>query len=324
MPVDLFSCLFGGYFMRSIIQPRSATSSVAKTWLAGIGLGSVLFATSATAQESAEEAAPESEVVSPAAALRSALSAVAGADNVVFDCSIQEVEPEADGGFGGGIVMRIGGAGGGGGGATFEGTVDVWQAAGERILTSRDVLPGISIYTDGDRLISRTTVEEAAIDLGKLHSDLLPLLDLAKVAKRLDRVSLEVSTDEASGDTIYEGELPKRLVHSSGSDMPMMQEVVLRLEGVFRVGSDGALKSAKFAVIRNDPMAAIRRQAMSGELGSGGSVRVERSFGGADAAEVSQDEGTMSVYEITIAGTPSARAKRFKEEVHEILSTEEF
>ena len=266
------------------------------------------------AQDDAE-AAP-----GPTDTLKAALAALSNDDDgFLMRATVEEIAK--DSGFGMGTRVIVGGPGGGGGGETFEGELDIWRTRNrEWVITTPESLPGLAIFDDGDRLISRSTFEDQAYDVGRLHNDLLALLDLENVAKKLDRVSFEVETSE-SGETTLIGELPKRLIRSSGGAMAMMAPTVLRIEAKFVLDANQQLASAVFGVVRNDPMAAIRRQAMEGS--SNGEVRMR--FSPDDMPEESKEEGNTSMYEIRVLGDGRAtvRANAFLEDVEAMLSTEE-
>jgi hypothetical protein len=213
---------------------------------------------------------------------------------------------------GGALVMGVGGAG-----SKYAGDIDVWRTSkNELFVLSKKRLPELAIYDDGDQLIVRTTSGDEALDASQTSMDLAALLDFAALQKAVEGMASAsgkpkvVRTGGNGEPERFECELSTRFIKSAGGVANMAMPKVVRIEARFTLDDKGALAGMRFAVVRSDPFAQIRRNALEG--GGGGTVVVDPS----DLGEA--EEGPSNVYELRIDGqAPDKRAQSVLESLRE-------
>jgi len=248
-----------------------------------------------------------------------ALSALRDRGSFVLAAKIENVEPGGNGtGIGTTVIVA---GGGGGGGEPFTGPLEIWRTAEEElVLLSKDpALPRMAFYDDGDRVITRLFYEDRPPATDRVTGDLSGVLDHDRLIRAVKKAKLEPALDEERGTITFKGQLSRRLVKSSGGGMELalMSAQVLKLEAAFVLDSRHRLQSLKFTVVRSDPLAGLKRKALSGDF-SGGGVSVS-----SEMPEPSEEEGTHSIYTLHLSDKgPSAGAKKFVKEVRTILDEE--
>ena len=247
------------------------------------------------------------------------LSRVFEAREFLFDGQVEYREPKSDDGFGGATIVI--GPGGGSGGEDFEGKIEAWRTAGkELIIASKDALPGMAFFDNGDRSVTRTLFEEGGIRTGRLTRDISCLLDPDRLMARIKKVEWKTVTRD-DGSLVFEGALPGSIIRPGAvGPIAIMAPRVLRVEASFVVSAEGKLTAFAFTVVRSDPMAGFKRQALSGE--TDGNVTITAS----GIPEGSQEEGRSYIYRFQVAeGRHAAEATRkFAADIREILENEVF
>ncbi len=231
-----------------------------------------------------------------------------------YEGSVAISMPEDDsGGFGAMMVM----GGGGPDMVDFEGAIEVWRTAErELVVASAEALPGMAFYTNGDREITQINFDEEPFDTADVTNDLASLLNTDRLMDAVMKGEFETERIDEKQALLFRGTLSKEVIKSAGGDQfAFMSPQVLRVEVEFRVGPEKRIDAALFKVVRTDPMAALKRQAMEG----GGTVT---SMG---MPEASTEEGKSLIYSLERSGAvPGERIKGFTEAVHAILENEEF
>lgn len=101
----------------------------------------------------------------------------------------------------------------------------------------------------------------------------------------------------------------------TGSPLQIMAPQVLRLKAELMV-EDDRLTVLKFTVVRSDPLSALKKQALDGDLDGG----ITMSSG---MPEASVEEGKRTVYTLTVkTGGPGDRLKRALEQVKYLMESE--
>ncbi len=213
----------------------------------------------------------------------------------------------------------------------FDGEIEAWHdAKGRIVVQSKNELPGFELFTDGTRTIVRTTTTDGspAPGLAEIKAELIPLLDVVRLTRRILAGNLKPIRDETTGEVIFKGTLPRGTVDPIATKNAIpgvirfggMLPKVLRVEAELHVSKDGDLTEAKIKVVHNDPMQEMMR-------GRGGGMRIQIVGGAGGFQPVPQQdnkknkkhdiEGKASVYTIHFAreATPTARAKAFKSRV---------
>jgi|GEM_PF-7050904 len=232
----------------------------------------------------------------------------------VFDGSVQISIPKEDSSGMGGIMIM---GGGGPDGVDFEGDITIWRTAGqELVVASAGALPGLAFYTNGDRTITQINFDDEPFKTASVTGDLTSLLDTARLLDAAMNGEFTAERIEEQNALLFKGTLSKKIIKSSGGgQFGFMAPQVLRVEAEFCVGPEKTVDSALFTVVRTDPMAAMKRQAMKG----GGTVT---SMG---MPEASKEEGQSLIYRLNRAGIkPPSRIKEFAKSVRAILENEEF
>lgn len=235
-----------------------------------------------------------------------------GLDEVVLKGTVRHKEAGDGGGFAQMIVVSNAG---GGGGEAFEGSFEAWRTKeGEWVMASDQTLPGIVHYDDGERTVTQVAYEDAPLGTSTFTSDLAGLLDFDRLRRALKKAELELVEEE--GIKTYRGEISKRVVSSgTGSPLQIMAPQVLRLEAEIKVRDDRLLSLA-FIVVRSDPLSALKKQALDGDLDGG----VTMSTG---MPEASDEEGKQTVYTLTVkTDGPGDRVKRALEQVKYLMESE--
>jgi hypothetical protein len=192
----------------------------------------------------------------------------------------------------------------------FTGAIEAVRTdQGETLLLSKSGLPGFAIYHRGTKTVTRTNFESRPVNPSRLAGDLDCLLKPADLVAAVKSAKLDVQSED--GLTVFRGDLPKRLIKGRRSEdqevqMFSMAPKVLKVQGEFRVDSQGRLAGLKFSVLRSDPGAALRRRLEEAAEEGGGLA-----IGPGDLEDLDSDEpGPTSTYALTLAPSgPSARAK---------------
>ena len=140
------------------------------------------------------------------------------------------------------------------------------------LICSKNNIPGVSIYSDGDEQIKSTTYRDEPLAIDTLATDLTQFFDLESLKKYVGRCK-DIKTKEKKNGTVYQCELSSRLIRtdSGGGPMEMMAPKILNISADFHVGNDGKLSSIEVCVTRKNPMAAM--------MDMGGAVDVQGGFG---------------------------------------------
>jgi hypothetical protein len=207
-------------------------------------------------------------------------------------------EDSAAASAGGAVVVA-----GAGEAAPFTGTFEAQRTAnGDLVVASKSALPGVAIFQREERVLVSTTHEDTPIGTGHFANDLSSLLDFDRLARYVEKASLKSATNPDTKETTIEGELPAKAIKpSSGGGIAMIEPKVLRVTVHFVLDEKSKLRSARFGVVRSDPLANIRGRATAGGVHEGTVTLTPDSLG-------SDDEGKTTVYELTMAiGAPSPR-----------------
>lgn len=232
----------------------------------------------------------------------------------VFEGSVGVSMPEEDSGGMGGIMIM---GGGGPAGVDFEGDIAIWRTADkELVVASTEALPGLAYYTNGDREITQINFDDEPFKTANVTGDLASLFDTSRLIDAAMNGEFTTERIEEQNALRFKGILSKKIIKSAGGgQLGFMAPKVLRVEVEFCVGPNKTVDKAVFTVVRTDPMAAMKRQAMEG----GGRVT---SMG---MPEASKEEGQSLIYSLTRAGAkPTQRIKEFTKSVRAILENEEF
>jgi hypothetical protein len=233
-------------------------------------------------------------------------------DQIVLAGTVKHEEVGDGGGFARMIVVSNAG---GGGGEPFEGAFQAWRTQdGEWVIASEQALPGVVHYDDGERTVTQVAFEDAPPATASFTGDLAGLLDFDRLRGALKKADLEKV--EENGVITYRGEISKRVVsRGTGSPMQIMAPQVLRLEAELTI-KDDRLSVLMFTVIRSDPLSALKKQALDGELDGG----VTMSSG---MPEASDEEGKRTVYTLTVKSVGAGdRVKRALKQVKHIMESE--
>jgi len=257
----------------------------------------------------AEDAESTSE--KPTARLRAALRRAAG-ESLLIKGRVRNEKPEG-GGMMGGTRIVIGG--GGVGGKPYEGPINAARdKSGELIVTSRHAMPGFEIFFgEDDRRIVRSTYEDEAPSVSMLARELEVFLDLGRIERSLGETEFSVKHSD-DGKLTLRGKAPRRLTPKGARGLAALgRSRVLRVDLRFDLAADGRLERAEFVVVRSDPTAGLLRR--------GGGTLTERDL---EEMEGDETEGARTTYALTFkAGEPTARMKKFRAAVAEILEAEE-
>jgi len=184
------------------------------------------------------------------------------------------------------------------------------------VIASTEALPGMAFYGNGDREITQINFDDEPFKTANVTRDIASLLDTSRLLDAVVNGEFAAERIEEQNALLFKGTLSKKIIKSAGGgQFGFMAPQVLRVEVEFRVGPEKTVDAAVFTVVRTDPMAAMKRQAMEG----GGTVT---SMG---MPEESKEEGRSMIYSLTRAGAkPSQRIKEFTKSVRAILENEEF
>jgi hypothetical protein len=250
-----------------------------------------------------------------AAELARVLREAARPDGFHMFGSVSERKSEEGGGA---MVMGVGGAG-----SKYSGDIDAWRTSKDELFVlTRKRLPELAIYDDGDQLIVRTTCGDDALDASQTSTDLAALLDLGALQKTVEGMATaegkpKVVRSRVEGELErFECELPPRFIKSAGGMANMAMPKVMRIEARFMLDDKGRLAGMRFAVVRSDPFAQIRRNALDG-AGSGPVVVNPTDLGEAE-------EGPSNVYELFIDGqAPHKRAQSVLDSLREAARSDD-
>jgi len=149
----------------------------------------------------------------------------------------------------------------------FEGKVEAWRDSdGATVIAGGEptALPRFVMHVTRDKTIKQVTFEgDQPPDLGQIEAELVALLDPKRFAKQMEKVHLTATKDEATGDWIFKGEVPRKVVRpvkGAADGMPMFApRKVLKADAVCRVSAEGRFREIEIKLTRNDPEAEMMR-----------------------------------------------------------------
>ncbi len=246
--------------------------------------------------------------------------------DLVVTAEIKHERPEAPawggpGGPLGGVVIQtnVGGASA----PPFEGKVEAWRDAdGATVVVGGEptALPRFVMHVTKEKTIKQVTFEgEQPPDLGQIEAELVALLDTKRFAKHMEKVHLTATKDDATGDWIFRGEVPRKVVRPAkgggGFDL-ITPSKVLKAEAVCRVSAEGRFREIEITLTRNDPeaemMRMIRKQgpmgipvAPGGPGGGGGDEDEEE--------EEHEQSGGTTTYSLKVQAENTTPGERLRE-----------
>ena len=255
--------------------------------------------------------------------LSQAILGLRNKDELCVRARIKHQGAESQGGIvAGAVIVQVGGRVTSGG-PGFEGEVDAWRdAKGDVVVQSVERLPGFSLFIGKGRSIREATYESGPPLLHQIEAELVPLLDTTRFLKYVMQADLVHGRDPDTGDFLFRGETSKDVVNVTRNAAGMFSSHVsrvLRTELRFAVSTEGVLKRTEITVVRNDPMAEMRRR--------GGGVRIggaappppqPKGEGGHDV------EGGSTTYTLDYSHSkPSERAVEFLRRMRRLVGSEE-
>lgn len=261
----------------------------------------------------------DEEVANARGELVDVLKALQRQKTWTFVGGVKEILPESAG-----SGMRIVSAGGRQAPA-FTGPVEVMFAGSDGVLvTSPETIPGFSLCVLGrGQSILRTTTNSASApqNFQNLSRDLGALLDLRRLVSAVEQCPSVSGVRTSKGKAVYTCRFPPGLVPEPESvgGMGFARPKVMRVGLKAEVSRDGEIDTLLFAVIRSDPMAGFRKQAMGGQL-SGGNVSVQFD---PSQDEGEAEEGNTSVYEFSRGkAEASSRQEKCWKEMQELVKSQ--
>jgi hypothetical protein len=222
---------------------------------------------------------------------------------------------------GGGAVMV---ATSGNFGLPFSGAVDAWRARdGVVVVTSVDELPGFDLYIGPSRTVRRLTFEDRPPALDQVEAELASLLDPQRFTAAVRAAKLAVVHDEATGETIFRGEVDRKIVRPIAPGATPFPKRTLRADVELVLAEAGRLARSKVTVHHSDPMERLARAQIAkfagGVAGPGGMIPIAPDDED-DAAEDHDTETGSTTYAFTYAAEPRApdRAQEFKRHVERL------
>lgn len=206
----------------------------------------------------------------------------------------------------------------------FTGNVGAWSAAdGATVILSEAEVPGFAIYAKGNRTITQRTTEDGEeLPLVNVTKELAPLLDVMRLTRHIASARLTATTDAATGEVTFAGELARELVKPLGGD-GIRRVRTLRVDATLVVAPDGRFERIAVKVTHNDPVAETQRGGsvhifvQGGQGGQGVQVVPAEKEKGEEQHDL---EGGKTTYTLTFtAGEPSARARDFRRTIEALL-----
>jgi hypothetical protein len=257
----------------------------------------------------APAAAPAHEVAAPTGATLATAVRALDAQPVLYlvgDVAEHARESEGESRGGAQVIVR----GGGDDTPAFRGAIEVLRTdRKELLIASMRALPEVVVFDDGAHQLVRTTIDDEPVSARRLANDLASLLDLGRLASQLEKTTqLAAGTPAFDGSRGVDCELPARTVRAQGQGMlALMEPKVLAVRAHFDLDGHGAILGLELSVVRSDPMAHMRRNALQ-NASNGSSTTTVTSFAPHEGDDA--EEGTTSVYRLRPrAETPSVHAR---------------
>ncbi len=244
--------------------------------------------------------------------------------DLVVAAEIKHEKPEAaawggPGGPLGGVVIQtnVGGASA----PPFEGKVEAWRDAdGATVVVGGEptALPRFAMHVTKEKTIKQVTFEgEQPPDLGQIEAELVALLDTKRFAKHMEKAHLTATRDDATGDWIFKGEVPRKVVRPArgggGFDL-ITPSKVLTAEAVCRVSAEGRFREIEIKLTRNDPEAEMMR--MIQKQGPPGLPVAPGQGGGADDDDDDDEhetKGGTTTYSLKVQAENAPPGERLRE-----------
>lgn len=244
-----------------------------------------------------------------AAKVAAAVRSLSGGSGVYLIGAVSETKPEAAEEEDSGVGMRIMiGAGMEEAAPYLGGFEALLTEKKELLLASIGGLPEVVIYDDGTQRLVRTTISDEPVSAKRLAQDLGSLLDLVHLAGQIERsTKITEHAARADGSRAFDCELSPRAVRvPDGGLRDLMAPKVLSVRARIDLDPKGVVAAMELSVQRTDPMADIRRNALT-HVGGGSSERIVQMSGGLPKNDA---PGGTSLYRLRASDEiPSAHAR---------------
>jgi hypothetical protein len=227
---------------------------------------------------------PASDRPGPPAELLKALTTLSEEEPQVFSATIKDKgsdQPEA-GRLGNAIaIVQVNGMGSS---TEFRGEAEVLLKSNRRIfLLSKERLPEVQVFDNGERTLVRTTTEGEILDAKTPVQQLACFLDRDMLTKQA-REAKAIEVKKTKSGTSFTFPLsPRVLRKTSGGGIHQMAALalggeVVGVQAVVQTNAEGKLTELQFSVTSTDVSAAMRKQVESGikDRVAGGDAVVEK------------------------------------------------